>query len=122
MSKQYKSPQGNDSGLAVSMSVTSPTMHNFTTSNLAESPSTPGRVCQEAQLRMEESFQGRESESIIRGDQISDAASNTSSDVVLPNMATLPQYDFKIGATQLAAFLAVFNITKHKLEGDGFPV
>ena len=60
--------------------------------------------------------------SITQGAQLSDTASDASSDVAPTNTATFPQYDFKMSASKLALFLSVFNITKHKLEGSGFPV
>lgn len=60
--------------------------------------------------------------SVTQGAQLSDTASDTSSDIDPANTATFPQYDFKMSATKLALFLSVFNTTKHKLEGVGFPV
>lgn len=39
-----------------------------------------------------------------------------------PNIATLPQYTFKLSATRLAAFQALFSLLKNKLEGVGFIV
>ena len=67
----------------------------------------------------DEHSQGRQSDS-CQGEQLSDSQSDCSSVLVDPSAATLPKYDFHMSATQLAAFLAIFNITKNKLEGVGF--
>ena len=70
-------------------------------------------------LQIEELSQGRQSGSAIQGEQLSDTVSDSSVEV---SHATLPQYDFRMKAEHLAAFLAIFNITKNKLVGIGFAV
>ena len=73
-------------------------------------------------LLPDSTYQGEQQDSVIEGKQLSDCESDSSQEPVIINQAALPQYDFKMSATTLAAFLAVFNITKQKLEGAGFPV
>ncbi|WAR00328.1 VP13B-like protein [Mya arenaria] len=82
---------------------------------------TASEALQGAEYQMEGGFHGEPSCSLTEGRQCSDTQSDSSVDQVESNLASLPQYDFKISATKMAAFLAVFNITKHKLEGTGFP-
>lgn len=61
----------------------------------------------------------QQSGSLNQVEQLSDTVSDSSVEGIT---ATLPQYDFKMSATNLAAFLAIFNITKHRLAGIGFAV
>ena len=63
---------------------------------------------------------GQPLNSVINEVQLSDSESSSSVIGDSVSMATIPQYDFHISAPKLAAFLAIFNITKRKLEGSGF--
>ena len=63
---------------------------------------------------------GQPLNSVINEGQLSDSDSSSSVIGDSISMATIPQYDFHISAPKLAAFLAIFNITKRKLEGTGF--
>ena len=63
---------------------------------------------------------GQPLKSVINEVQLSDDESSSSVIGDSVSMATIPQYDFHISAPKLAAFLAIFNITKRKLEGSGF--
>ena len=63
---------------------------------------------------------GQPFNSVINKAQLSDSDSSSSVIGDSISMANIPQYDFHISAPKLAAFLAIFNITKRKLEGSGF--
>ena len=77
---------------------------------------------QRTPLVIDQAVQGRYTASETKGEQLSDTQSDSSLSAIQTNFATLPQYDFYMSATKLAAFLALFNLTKHKLESAGFAV
>jgi hypothetical protein len=85
----------------------------------SEEISQPNITTNVRNLQIEELSQERQSGSVIQGEQLSDTVSDSSVEV---SHATLPQYDFRMSAEHLAAFLAIFNITKNKLMGVGFAI
>lgn len=71
-------------------------------------------------LQHDQYNKGTQPSSVIQGDQVSDSMSESS---IEPHVCgSLPQYNFKMSPTNLAAFLALFNITQHRLAGVGFVV
>ena len=73
-----------------------------------------------ALLQLAVAAEGRQLNTVIAETQLSNSDSSSSVIEDSISMATLPQYDFHMRAPKLAAFLAIFNITKRKLQGSGF--
>ena len=71
-------------------------------------------------LQLALSADGRQLNTVIADTQLSDSDSTSSVIEESVSVAALPQYDFHMRASKMATFLAIFNITKRKLQGSGF--
>ncbi|KAL4227239.1 Vacuolar protein sorting-associated protein 13B [Mactra antiquata] len=88
--------------------------------NQYKGTSLPFDQYQGTSLQHDQYNEERQSSDVIQGEQISDTVSDSSVEQLV--CGSFPQYDFKMRPTSLAAFLALFNITQHRLAGVGFVV